>query len=538
MPFRLTLGNGVGNTGSGTFLNLDEPEGESGRQHPELKPILQQNNNDAAAEKLPGRTFNELVDRLVAQPMSRADVNFIETFLCLYRKFAVPGQLLAAILDRLQAAADDKSQYSLLRMNRQLRIIGVLAKWVMTYPGDFASTHTRERLVEFVEDISMEPAFSYPALELKIALRTTVVYDDDTRWEKADPDYEPRAEASRQVTPATSLRSAPVSNSASKSSLVEDPDSRRPSEAMSELSAISVEPSLIESGRPSGIHTVQEYEVEASTIVPTKKHPMVKPIWQRIMDISDDDWANEITRIDWILFSSVRVRDLIRDVNLSQSKKAKFRSLANVTRAINHFNHLAAWVTNIILFRDKAKHRALILEKFMRIAWKLRGMNNYNGLAAVMAGLQNTAVSRLAQTQTLISPDDRKNFMRLEILMGPRRSHATYRLAWQNSSLPRIPYIPLCRRDLVSAEEGSKTMLNDRINWKKMEVFGTVILPIVASSGSSYNLHSNPMIRQLILDTDVVTDDEALYQRSLNLEASNNPHDRSLSRRFQMWKNS
>lgn len=256
------------------------------------------------------------------------------------------------------------------------------------------------------------------------------------------------------------------------------------------------------------------------------------------MDISDDDWANEITRIDWILFSSVRVRDLIRDVNLSQSKKAKFRSLANVTRAINHFNHLAAWVTNIILFRDKAKHRALILEKFMRIAWKLRGMNNYNGLAAVMAGLQNTAVSRLAQTQTLISPDDRKNFMRLEILMGPRRSHATYRLAWQNSSLPRIPYIPLCRRDLVSAEEGSKTMLNDRINWKKMEVFGTVILPIVASSGSSYNLHSNPMIRQLILDTDVVTDDEALYQRSLNLEASNNPHDRSLSRRFQMWKNS
>ena len=80
-------------------------------------------------------------------------------------------------------------------------------------------------------------------------------------------------------------------------------------------------------------------------------------------------------------------------------------------------------------------------------------------------------------------------------------------------------------------------MLDDRVNWKKMEVFGAVILPIVASSGSSYNLHTNSLVRHLILDTDVTTDDEALYQRSLNLEPSNNPNDRSFARRLQNWTN-
>lgn len=536
---------------TGSFLNLDESGDEPSRPQTSENPITQLANAVAngvdngaphGGDKPPGLTFDELVDRLIAQPMSKADLNFIETFLCLYRKFAAPGQLFAAILDRLHAAAEDKSQHFLLRTNKQLRIVGILTKWIMNYPGDFASTHTRERLVEFVEHISMEPAFSYPALEMKIALRTSVVYDDDTRWEKADPDYESasEAESSKHVTPATSLRNVPVhnasvSNAASRSSLVDD-DTRRHSEAISELSTISVEPSLIESGRPSGIHTVQEYEIEAATLTPTCRTPLLKPRWQHILEITDDDWANEITKIDWVLFSSVRVRDLLRDVSLSQSKKGKFKSLVNVTRAINHFNHLASWVTNLVLYRDKAKHRAMMLEKFMRIARKLREKNNYNGFAAVMAGLQSTAISRLAETQRLISVEDRKNFMKSEILMSPRKSHFSYRLAWQNSTLPRIPYIPLSRRDLASAEEGSKTMLDDKVNWKKMDVFGAVILPVVASNGSAYNIQTNMHVRQLILDTEVITDDEQLYQRSLQVEASSNPSDRGLMARFRQWQ--
>lgn len=502
--------------GGSSFLDMEESDADSSHRYSDDLPILQPS-DDAILDpsKASGTTFDELVDRLLSQPMSKADMNFIEIFLCLYRKFAAPGMLLSAILARLEKTADDKSQHFLTRTSAQLRIVAVLTKWISTYPGDFASPHTSQQFNTFLEQISLEPAFNYAAHEMKNTLRSYVAEDDDTRWERTDPDVESDVDEIDESLGAMSLRSAAnASKSTSHSSLIEERVDHRHSEV---VSVSSGEVSMF-SGRPSGLHTVADYEVEAATMVPCRKRPLTKIIYHSCMDISDDDFADEITRIDWVMFSSVRVRDLIRDVSLSSTKKARCRSLVNVSRAISHFNHVACWVTNMILMRDKAKHRARILEKFMRIAWKLRQLNNYNGLAAVMAGIQNTAVARLAQTQALISDDCRKQFMRLEILMGPRKSHFAYRLAWQNSPLPRIPYVPLSRRDLASAEEGSKTFIGSRINWAKFSLLGDVILPILATRGSSYDIPSKGVVRELILDSAIAVDDEELYARSLVLE--------------------
>ncbi len=179
---------------------------------------------------------------------------------------------------------------------------------------------------------------------------------------------------------------------------------------------------------------------------------------------------------------------------------------------ITHFNHVAQWVANMVLIRDKAKHRAPCLQKFMEIAVRLRQHNNYNGLAAVLAGINGTAVHRLAATRALVDPDVQKRFARLELLLGTQKSHFAYRLAWENSPLPRIPFMPLHRRDLVSAEEGSRTFVGpqgDRINWKKFEVLGEVLLPLMKSQGTPYpNLKRHELSRELILDCRMPTDDE------------------------------
>jgi hypothetical protein len=173
----------------------------------------------------------------------------------------------------------------------------------------------------------------------------------------------------------------------------------------------------------------------------------------------------------------------------------------------------------MILIRDKPKHRALMLEKFMAIALKLRLLNNYNGLAAVLAGINGTAIHRLAQTRALVSPEVQKRFARLVLLMGTQKSHFAYRLAWENSPLPRIPFIPLHRRDLVSAEEGSRTFVGasgERINWKKFEVLSEVILPIMKSQVLPYpNLRKHENARDLILDCKMSVDDEVCYSFSL-----------------------
>jgi hypothetical protein len=498
--------------GQESFLDMDESDAESYRYSDDI-PILQRNDEGFERPKQVGMTFDELVDKLLAPRMSKADNSFAEIFLCLYRQFSAPGMLFSAILERLDRVKEDDTAHYLTKTETQLRIIEVVAKWLSSYPGDFARLTTRRKLEELVRHLSTEPVFSAAAQQMRVNFDLKVVEDDDTGWACAD-------EVDDNLSSADTI---PIS---------EKTDSRGPSEISESMSSMQLdEASLAAMRRPSQsselslsdreagrvparfqFHSLEDYEREAITMVPTATLPLNKFRYQIFMDIDPDDIADEMTRIDWVMFSSIRIRDLVRHVSLSLEQRERCRSLKNVNRMISHFNHVAKWVSNMVLIRDKAKHRAPCLEKFMIIALKLRQLNNYNGLAAVLAGINGASVHRLAQTRALVAPDVQKRFARLVLLMGTQKSHFAYRLAWENSSLPRIPFIPLHRRDLVSAEEGSRTFLGsggDRINWRKFEVLGEVLLPVMKSQGQPYpNLNKHEMSRELILDCRMATDDE------------------------------
>jgi hypothetical protein len=398
---------------------------------------------------------------------------------------------------------EDKGTHYLLKTETQLRIVEVIAKWVSSYPGDFARPTTRRNLEELIRHLSTEPIFAAAAHQMRQYLELKVTEDDDTGWAKSD---EAKESPHNALERKASQLGSEMSERISSLQLDESADQRRPSQS-SEMSE--------RGGRTPArfqFHSYEDYEREAATMVPTATFPLNKIRYRIFMEIDPDDIADEITRIDWVMFSSIRIRDFVRHVSLTQEEKEKCKSLINVTRMINHFNHVAKWVANMVLIRDKSKHRAPCLEKFMLIATKLRKLNNYNGLAAVLAGINGTAIHRLAQTRALVSPDVQKQFARLVLLMGTQKSHFAYRLAWENSPLPRIPFIPLHRRDLVSAEEGSRTFVGpngDRINWKKFEILGEVLLPIMKSQGQPYpNLNRHEGSRELILDCKMMTDDE------------------------------
>ncbi|KAK0740950.1 ras guanine nucleotide exchange factor domain-containing protein [Schizothecium vesticola] len=509
--------------GTESFLDIDESDADSYRYSDDI-PILQRNDDVFGDRpvKVTGVTFDELVDRLLAAKMTRSDNNFNDVFLCLYRKFAAPGELFTGIMSRFISVREDRTAQFLVKTEVQMRIVEVIAKWVSTYPGDFARPQTKRKLQDLIKQLSTDPVFSTAAHQMRLYL-SRVVEDDDTGWAKSDSrddearafDYKANTDAGRRQSEFAESMSS-VQLTPEEAAGMAHPG--RPSQS-SEFSG-----SDVHSRVPARFqfHQYEDYEREAATLVPGATVPMDKMRYHIFMEIDPDTLAEEITRIDWIMFSSIKIRDLVRHVSLPAEQKERCRSLKNVNRMVSHFNHVAKWVTQMVLIRDKAKHRAPCLEKFMVIAHRLRQLNNYNGLAAVLAGINGTAIHRLAQTRALVSADVQKRFARLVLLMGTQKSHFAYRLAWENSPVPRIPFIPLHRRDLVSAEEGSRTFVGpngDRINWKKFEILGEVLLPIMKSQGQPYpNLQRHDMSRELVLDCKMSADDEEIYQRSLQVE--------------------
>jgi len=110
--------------------------------------------------------------------------------------------------------------------------------------------------------------------------------------------------------------------------------------------------------------------------------------------------------------------------------------------------------------------------------------------------------------------------------MGTHMSHSKYRLAWENTSTERIPFIPLHRRDLVSADEGNRTFLadGDKINWNKFQVMGDVLMVLVRSQATPYrDLARNHIVEKLITDAVVSMDDDVSFLSEVPLTHCTSP---------------
>ncbi|MCJ1418974.1 hypothetical protein MMC32_005325 [Xylographa parallela] len=525
IPTRSVMDTTIGTPGNatGTFLedhtDVSEENTVSDQTTETISEVPRQVSNGRGGD---GFSFDDLVDRLLSPPMSKSDAKFAAVFLCLYRKFAAPAQLLSGIIRRFESLTDN-DEPQLIRTGSQLRYLAILAQWVEEYPGDFAHPLTRRQMSTFISQTGKNRVFAVAAKEMGRQLEA-VSEDDDTDWACSDTSRG-RANTLESFSSVVSMRgvvtamladsTGPDNSDATNTARVDEHSRSRSVKHSKSPSATS---SAGRSGSQSALSfslllsSLEAAQRQAELLCPVTRIPLTKEQWHLFMDVGEEDVARELTRIDWIMYTSIRPRDLIRHVSLSAEQKEKCHSLEHVHRMINQFNHVAFWVANMILLRDKPKHRARALEKFMSVAWKLRQMNNYNSLGAVIAGINGTAVHRLAQTRELVSQQAQKDFMRLEILMGTQKSHFAYRLAWENTTIERIPFLPLHRRDLVSAEEGNPTFVGgslERINWRKFEIMGDVIVGIQRSQGTPYpTISRNLDMQRLILDGKFSKDDD------------------------------
>lgn len=149
-------------------------------------------------------------------------------------------------------------------------------------------------------------------------------------------------------------------------------------------------------------------------------------------------FAVELTKIQWQMFMNIRTRDILRH-DLGKERDDP------VGLSIEFFNHLSRWVSTMVLAHPKPKMRAKVYEAFVRIARRLRKLNNYDSLCAVIAGLRETSVHRLGQTHALVKLDPliMRDFQSHLRLMDPRGGYTHYRRALQADATYGHAAIPL-----------------------------------------------------------------------------------------------
>ncbi len=227
--------------------------------------------------------------------------------------------------------------------------------------------------------------------------------------------------------------------------------------------------------------------------------------------------AQQLTLIESELFYAIQFEEFLEYAAGGENRAVG--AAPNLTRVAARFNAVSYWTASQVLIRgaDSLRSRAAELERFVGIMEELRQLNNFNGLMAVMAGLNNAAIVRLKDEWAQVSSEKRASFVAMEKLMDPSRNFKNYReelaRVARDASKALLPYVAVHLRDVLFIELG-----NPRgeavVNYEKTLLFGNALSKLCYFQRHHFHLPRHPELHRYLLQLDFL-DEEQLHARSL-----------------------
>ncbi|UZJ53564.1 hypothetical protein CBS101457_002884 [Exobasidium rhododendri] len=507
-------------------------------------------------------TVTELWDKLFYAAVCGNDERFLLMIMVFYRGFAQPIDLLRQLISRFDALFRGEKIDSVMIRFSLMRLTGMLGDWMQEYPGDLSGPEAYPLLCELIQQIQRHPSTVHivsPLLPLLEGVRdapdldaiwskdhdsdklNTVAADEATLTKTGDSLISPNSvEDIRDLNDSRSRSQSISSNhhitGNNEEILVSSPKTLIPIEGRhrsvsdvttssdglpsnNSASGSSITISSTSTATTPGSLTASTFAAfNQSTATGHEQKMILRNVSNALFEVKDELIAQELTRIEWDLFSAVGSRDILRHILVSRTVRPKDSPVA---KNIAHFNYVSSWVCSMILIQSKMKQRARLLEKFMEIGGILRRTNNYNTLHAILAGLGNASIHRLKLTRELLNGKPViKTYQSLARLMGSDRSFAAYRLALENSEGRTIPYLGVHLQDILSMSDGnpSKRTSDGMVHWRKFVLMDDAVMAIAKCQQYQEPLKENSSVSKLILDLPLM-DEDMLYQRSLQAEA-------------------
>lgn len=379
------------------------------------------------------------------------DSGFVQSFFATYRRFLQPKDLMAEFVERFT----EVEQYAVsrdIRLWALMKIAGCLSMWTKQYPGDLADHDTQTVFCNLLARMLKHSFLAHLTVELvKVQQNLHNVVDIDRAWACSSESYTPPTPTTiPPTTPAAdSDTAAAIELVVDKEHLFDEPEAMSGNLSVghslekpkSTRSLSSSNLSVDASGRPSDGTSFNSSDSNSDLNRSMSTDPNSQR-WtsaiQAVITMDSHDFAVELTKIQWQLFLNIRPRDILRH-DLGKERDDP------VGLSIEFFNHLSRWVSTMILAHPKPKMRAKVYEAFVRIARRLRKLNNYDSLCAVISGLRETSIHRLGQTHALVKLDPliMRDFQSHMRLMDPRGGYTHYRRALQADATYGHAAIPL-----------------------------------------------------------------------------------------------
>jgi len=213
--------------------------------------------------------------------------------------------------------------------------------------------------------------------------------------------------------------------------------------------------------------------------------------------------------------------------------------VAELANAINHFNKMSAWSTELVFSFRSYDQRGFVITKIIDIAYECCKLRNYDSVVQLLSGLENAATSRLKQTWEKVSEKSLDKLSELRDLFSPNDNWKVYRAELSSKDPPAIPYLGLYLQALTFSEDGNPDQLSapyqSLINWNKYVIIGQVVTEILKYQQTPYPVKEVPQITAFIVNLPVTArTDKELYQRSLRLEPRLTDEEKQLLKGQQM----
>ncbi|TQV94073.1 Ras guanine-nucleotide exchange protein [Cordyceps javanica] len=339
-----------------------------------------------------GGSLPALVERLTTHE-STPDATFVSTFFLTFRLFCTPMKLTKTLVERFDYVADAPHMAGPVR----LRVYNAFKGWLESHWRDSTDRDALKVIMPFAEGklAAVLPSAGRRLLELamKVSGQGSLV---------------PRLISSIGKTNTAIGQYVPA-------------ETPLPPSALSKHQQ----------------HLLNAFK--AGTAAPT------------MLDFEPIELARQLTLKQMNIFCAIMPEELLG----SQWMKKGGADAPNVKAMSSLSTDLSNLVADTILGQNEIKKRATIIKHWIKVAYQCLGLNNYDGLMAIICSLNSSTINRLRKTWDAVSPK-RKDLLRLlQEIVEPSQNNKVLRTRLHDHVPPCLPFLGMYLTDLTFVDIGN-----------------------------------------------------------------------------------